>query len=124
MLQPRNTFVVVSLIEQSERKDGGVIVPTHSDQFCEAIVAAVGPGNVGAAGARSETFDLHAGDRVLVKHQEVRPQGSGLIKLKTGTEYKEGDTKHTIFEQMAIIAIIERAAVGKFSPGKFTPSNN
>lgn len=115
MLQPRNTFVVLSLIEQSERKDGGIVVPTHSDQFCEAIVAAVGPGSISAAGARPETFDLGIGDRVLVKHQEVRPQGQGMIKLKTGTEYKDGDTKYTIFEQMAVIAVIERAVPTKLS---------
>lgn len=111
MLQPRNTFIVVSLLEVAERKVGAITVPANSDQYCEAVVKAVGPGNIQATGGRSETFDLHPGDRVLVKHQDVRPHGQGLVKVKTGTEYQSGDDKFTIFEQMHVIAVIERAPI-------------
>jgi co-chaperonin GroES (HSP10) len=105
MFQPRNTFVVVKMDEISERKEGAIVVSTNSDQFNTGTVVAIGPGSISADGGRSETFDLHVGDRVLVKHQDVRAQGNALHKVNTGTTYTHDGEKFTIFEQMAIIAI-------------------
>lgn len=107
MIQPRNTFVIVELIEQPERQVGKIVIPTNSDLYCQAEVVAVGPGNINASGARSENHDLHPGQRVLVKYQEIRQAASGFAKNKTGTEYRTDDgKKYMIFEQMSIIAIL------------------
>lgn len=106
MFQPRNTLVVVDITERPERKHGSIVIPTNGDLYVEGVVAAIGPGNVNAAGARSETFDLKVGQTVLVQHQQVRQLGSGLAKSKCGIEYTSEGRKYTLFEQTNILAIL------------------
>jgi co-chaperonin GroES (HSP10) len=105
-LTARNTLVIVRLDDSKEKIIGGVIVLANSEQFTEATVVSVGPGNISADGALSETRDLHPGDRVLVKSVDVRQMGQGLAKAKTGVDYTVEGVKYTIYEQMHIIALI------------------
>jgi co-chaperonin GroES (HSP10) len=108
MLTPRNTLVVCRMLLKDERKVGKIVVPANNDMYGEAEVLAVGPGNLSAEGGRSETHDLHPGQIVLVKYQDVRPMGNALAKSLAGIEYQDGDKKLVIFEQMSVIAIIEQ----------------
>lgn len=107
MFQPRNTLVVIELIEEKERKIGAITIPTNSELYCEGIIQGIGPGNIGAAGARSETGDLKIGQRVLVQHQQVRQMGAGLAKSKCGIEYTRDGKKFMLFEQANVLAILE-----------------
>jgi co-chaperonin GroES (HSP10) len=75
--------------------------------YTHAKVVAIGPGNVSAAGARSETFDLRVGQTVLVKHKEGRPVGGGRFAVSDlGVEYREDFARYKIFEQTSILGII------------------
>ena len=107
MLQPRNTLVVVGLIEKQEDVVGKVVIPSNNDMYTHATVVAIGPGNVSAAGARSETFDLAVGQTVLVKHKEGRAVGGGRVALSDlGVEYREDGKRYKIFEQTSILGIV------------------
>lgn len=106
MIRPRNTLVVVRLIEQATKTVGAIVVPTNNDQYCEAEILAVGPGNVAAGGGRSETFDLKAGQYVWVKAREVRQVGNQFHKMELGTVYQSGEQKYMMIEQSTIFGII------------------
>lgn len=114
MISPRNTLVVVKLVEVAERKVGAITVPSNNDCYCEAEVIAVGPGNVQAGGGRSETFDLYPGQRVWVKHKKKFVGPGGLAKYEDeGLPYRDGDVLYHCFEQNSIIGILhggEKAA--------------
>ena len=111
MIQPRNSLVVVKLIEQAEKKVGAITVPTNADLYCEAEVIAVGPGNVSAAGGRSECFDLKPGQRVWVKYKEQKPMGGGQVaRFDAGIRYQDGDTYYYVFTQESILGIIAEPA--------------
>jgi co-chaperonin GroES (HSP10) len=110
MLQPRNTFVVLELIEKAERRVGKITVPTKNDMFCEAEVIAIGPGTCLAAGAQSELRDLKIGQRVWVKAKSLaRSSVGGVSAQYDGIEYLDGDRKLYVFEQNSIVAIIAEA---------------
>jgi co-chaperonin GroES (HSP10) len=106
MIKPRNTLVVVKIIEQAERRIGNIVVPTNADLYCEAEVIAVGPGNVSADGGRSETFDLHPGQRVWVKNKEQRPGQGNVLRFDAGISYTEAGEKFLFLEQTSILGII------------------
>lgn len=111
MIQPRNTLVVVELIDRPEQKIGDLVIPTNGDLFTEASVAAVGPGTVSAEGGRSETFDLKVGQRVLVKHKDARSGPGGHRTLSdAGQRYVADGKTYMIFEQSSIIGILGDAA--------------
>ena len=113
MLQPRNTFCVLELIEKTERRVGKITVPSKNDMFCEAEVIAVGPGTCLAAGARSELHDLKAGQRVWVKAKSLSRDPSsvgGVQSRHDGIEYFDGDRKLYVYEQNSIVAIIAEAS--------------
>lgn len=134
MIQPRGTLVVLELIEASERTQGAVVIPTHKDKMCEAIVVAFAPGNVAAAGGRSETHDLRLGQRVLVNHkQDGRNALSGQAELKpTYMPYASGGKTYALIEERYIFGILEqptdpdvnenesRNPPGKCRPGTFS----
>jgi co-chaperonin GroES (HSP10) len=115
MFRARNTLVAVELIEIKEKKIGNITLPTNSELYCEGIVLAVGPGNINAAGARTETHDLHEGDRVLVKRYEVRPHGQGLAKSEAGIKFVLGGKEHMLFEQTSLVAVLDAAPQGSLS---------
>ena len=102
MIQPRNTLVSVRIIEKATRQVGAITVPSHNDLFAEAEVLAIGPGNVNAAGARSETFDLKVGQRVWIKHR-TRSQGQ---LMEAAIAYQTQEERYHLIEQTAILAII------------------
>lgn len=107
MIQPRNSLVVVKLIEQASRKVGAITVPTNNECYTEAEVIAVGPGSVSAEGGRAETFDLKPGQRVWVKHKKKLMNGAGLSKFEDeGLPYRDGETLYHCFEQNSIIGIL------------------
>lgn len=102
MIQPRNSLVVLRLLTKSNRKFGGITVPTNNDLFTEAEVVAVGPGNVSAAGGVSETFDLKPGQLVYVRHRTETPRG----KMDAFTPYTEGDKQYGLFVEASIVGIL------------------
>lgn len=108
-MQLRNTLVLVRIFDESIKKVGAIVISTNAEMYAEAEILAVGPGNVSAAGARVETHDLHPGQRVLVKHQDVKITGQGVMKAKTYIEYAKDDVKYQIFEQTHIVAILAQA---------------
>jgi len=106
MIQPRNTLVVLRLIEKAEYRVGAITVPANSECYTEAEVIAVGPGTVAADGGRSETFDLRPGQRVWVKHKKKLSNGT-LVKFEDeGLPYRDGETMYHCFEQNSIIGVL------------------
>lgn len=106
MIKPRNTMVVVRLIEKADYKVGKITVPSNNECYCEAEVVAVGPGNQMAAGARSETFDLTPGQRVWVKHKKRLSNGQ-LTRLEDeGLPYRDNDVLYYCFEQSSVIGVL------------------
>jgi co-chaperonin GroES (HSP10) len=109
-MQVRNTLVAVRLDPiAAEKKVGDIIVSTHGDQFATGVVTHVGPGNLHSEGGRSETHDLHPGDRVLVKAFEIRPgriQGS-MEKQPTSIEYTYQNEKVNLYEQTFVALILD-----------------
>lgn len=103
MIQPRNTLLVVNLIEKKEQRVGTVIVPGADDLYCEAEVKAVGPGTISASGGVSETHDLDPGQRVMVKAYEKDRNGGRVL---AGIKYIDNDKIYYIFEQSSIVGII------------------
>lgn len=106
MIQPRNTLVVLKVIEKAERKVGQITVPTHNDLYTEAEVVAVGPGSISAAGGQPETFDLKKGQRVWVKYKRHERGPMGPVLGFEGISYREGDTDFLLVEQSGIVGIL------------------
>jgi co-chaperonin GroES (HSP10) len=106
MIKPRNSLVVLRLIEKAEYKVGKITVPSNSECYCEAEVVAVGPGCVSAEGGRSETFDLKPGQRVWVKHKTKFHQGQMTRLEDAGLPYRDGEVTYHGFEQTSIIGIL------------------
>lgn len=103
MIQPRNTLVLVRLIQQGQRNVGAIAVLTNNDRASEAEVLAVGPGNISADGGRSETHDLKVGQRVLILHKEPAAGGGGLRLV--GVPVTNGSETLYLYEQGRIIGI-------------------
>lgn len=119
MIIPRNSLVLVRLIEQTERQIGNIIVPLNSEQFCEAEVIAVGPGTVAAQGGISETADLRPGQRVWVKHKTKANGPLGPQTVLAGMAYQQGNVTYHVFEQTQVIGIIAKPVGTCFAgPGR------
>lgn len=80
------------------------MVPTNGDMFTHATVVAVGPGNVGAEGGRSETFDLKPGQTVLVLYREKSQERGGFKNV--GIPVQQGDTTLHMYEQGRILGVL------------------
>ena len=103
MIQPRNTLVLVRLHEQTARQVGHITVPTNGEQFTEAEVISVGPGNISADGGRSETHDIQVGQRVLVLYKEKDPRfGNKHVGIPI---QQNGETLY-LYEQGRVLAIV------------------
>lgn len=102
MIQPRNTLVVIRIIDQPSRQVGSITVPTNNELYTEADILAIGPGNVSANGGRSETFDLAVGQRVWLQHKQKTQRGL----QDTAIVYQSENEKFHIVEQTAILAIL------------------
>lgn len=103
MIKPRNTLVVVKLMDKKEEQIGNIVVPDHENLYTEAEVIAIGPGTVSAEGGVSETFDLVKGQRVLVKYKQLHPQ---LGTTLAGIKYTDSGQLFYIFEQTSIVGIV------------------
>lgn len=114
MLKPRNTVVVLSIIEKSERKHGPIVVPTNGELYAEAEVIAVGPGGGTVAGGNTETFDLKEGQLVFLqaKRQGRGPSGNPVTEY-AGVRYNVDDKSYFLYEQTAILGIVAE-------PGEWT----
>lgn len=107
MIRPRGNVVVLRLIiDAAERKEGGIIVPTKNDSFCQAEVIAVGPGQILASGAVSDTGDLKEGQLVYVNHVQFANQGGKLVPQPRGVAYKFDGKDYFLFSQECIVGII------------------
>jgi co-chaperonin GroES (HSP10) len=120
MLKPRNTVVVLSIIEKSERKQGKIVVPTNGELYAEAEVVAVGPGGGTVAGGNTETFDLKVGQLVFLqaKRQGRGPAGHPITEY-AGVRYVVDDKTYFLYEQTAILGIV--AEPGEWTKGETTP---
>lgn len=106
MLSPRNTLVVLDLIETGPKTVGKFLVPDGGGLYSEAIVIAVGPGTVSATGGVPETHDLKPGQRVLVKAKEQRGDPARIPPILAGIRIQDGDRFLFVFEQLSIIGVI------------------
>lgn len=109
MVQPRSSLVIVDLIEKANKDlGGGLVAPTGKDLYTEAVVVAVGPGTVSAAGGVSETADLTIGQHVFMKYREPHPQSrDGNFKpINVGIEYREGNKTYYAYEQHRVLWVI------------------
>lgn len=79
-ITPRNTFVLVQFVVESEKKVGLLTVPAGDNEYVEAKVLAVGPGHVAAAGGRSDTHDLQPGQTVLLQHKKLMRDQQGTLR--------------------------------------------
>ena len=123
MIQPRNTLVLVRLIEKANRKVGAIEVPTNAEMYTEAEVLAVGPGTIMAGGARTEVFDLEVGQLVFVKHKEKRHPNPNYPAQLAGIEYKQDGGIFYMFEQSSIVGIIAKPGEWTADPSAATKSN-
>lgn len=108
-LGPRNTLVEVEIVPTTEQKLGGIVIPNNSELYAEAIIRAIGPGNINSVGARSETHDLAVGQRVLVQRYQVREMSMsrGLGKSEIGVRFTRDNKTYLLFEQTAILYILQ-----------------
>lgn len=104
MLVPRNTLVLVKLIEKKELRIGQITVPDFDDLYTEAEVLAVGQGSVGLGCSQTETSDLKVGQRVFIQYK--RKVGGSIISRLEGIRYVEGGESFYLFEQTNILGII------------------
>jgi co-chaperonin GroES (HSP10) len=108
MLKPRNTVVVLDLIEQKEKSIGGIVLPEAGELYGHARVIAVGPGGGDVAGGHTETFDLKEGQIVFLQTKAIaRNPISGQPEGKiAGVRYVFGDKAYYLFEQTSILGIV------------------
>ena len=79
-ITPRNTFVLVQFVVESEKKVGLLTVPAGDNEYVEAKVLAVGPGHVAAAGGISDTHDLKPGQTVLLQYKKNMRDQQGTLR--------------------------------------------
>ena len=92
-LKPLGARVLVEPVEEKEVKRGGIIIPDSAkEKPTEAIVRAVGPGEVDEKGNRVP-LEVKEGDRVL-------------ISKYGGTEVKLEDKKYTLVREDDILGVI------------------
>lgn len=110
MIQPRNDWVVLRLIEKATQKHGSLVIPETKSQYCEAEVVAVGPGNVAAAGGRADTYDLKAGQLVFVQHK--KPVNAAGLLVYSGVPYRKDGKTYFIFDQSSVVGILAETCDG------------
>lgn len=99
MLIPRNSFVVVKIIERASRQVGTIVVPVGGEAFTEALVVAVPVKD-------TFTHDLKVGQVVWVQHKRPvkTPQGQGLAE--SYITYRDGKHTYALLEESQIMGII------------------
>jgi chaperonin GroES len=93
-LKPLGARVLVEPVAEPEPKRGGIIIPdTAKEKPTEAIVRAVGPGEIDEKGNRIP-LDVKEGDRVL-------------ISKYGGTEIKLDNKEYKVLGKDDILAVVE-----------------
>ena len=93
-LKPLGARVVVEPVEAQEVRRGGIIIPDSAkEKPMEAIVRAVGPGDVDDSGNRIP-LEVKEGDRVL-------------ISKYGGTEVKIENKEYKVLSKEDILAVVE-----------------
>ncbi len=93
-LKPLGARVLVEPVAEQEIKRGGIIIPdTAKEKPTEAIVRAVGPGEIDEKGNRIP-LDVKEGDRVL-------------ISKYGGTEIKLNNKEYKVLSKDDILAVVE-----------------
>jgi len=93
-LKPLGARVLVEPVAEQEVKRGGIIIPdTAKEKPTEAIVRAVGPGEIDEKGNRIP-LDVKEGDRVL-------------ISKYGGTEIKLNNKEYKVLSKDDILAVVE-----------------
>lgn len=118
MLKPRNTVVVLELIEQTEKKINGLVLPNGNTLYQYAKVIAVGPGGGSVAGGHTETHDLKPGQIVFLQSKMVgRGELDGRPTAKiAGVQYIHDQKAYYLFEQTSILGIVAE-------PGTYPETN-
>ena len=94
-LKPLGARVLVEPVAEQEVKKNGIIIPDSAkEKPTEAIVRAVGPGELDDSGKRVP-LEVKEGDRVL-------------ISKYGGTEVKLEDKKYTLVREDDILGVIEK----------------
>jgi len=123
LIIPRNTFILVRLLEKQEEKIGNITVPGYNDLFCEGEILAVGPGTVSAAGGVSETFDLKVGQRVYVQHMRQAFGPTGRQNQLDGYRIVLDGEAVYLFEQINILAVLAEISTINIRPRDGTLKN-
>jgi len=90
---PLGDRVIVRLLEQEEKKKGGIIIPdTAKERPSEGVVIAVGKGRRNTTGERME-LEVKKGDRVL-------------FSKYAGTEIEIESSKCLVMKEEDILAIL------------------
>jgi chaperonin GroES len=93
-LKPLGASVLVEPVAEQEVKRGGIIIPdTAKEKPTEAIVRAVGPGEIDEKGNRIP-LEVKEGDRVL-------------ISKYGGTEIKLDNKEYKVLSKDDILAVVE-----------------
>ena len=93
-LKPLGARVLVEPVAEQETKRGGIIIPDSAkEKPTEAIVRAVGPGEVDEKGNRIP-LEVKTGDRVL-------------ISKYGGTEVKIDNKEYKVLSKDDILAVVE-----------------
>jgi chaperonin GroES len=93
-LKPLGARVVVEPVAEKEVKRGGIIIPDSAkEKPTEAIVRAVGPGNLDENGKRIP-LEVKEGDRVL-------------ITKWGGTDIKIDNKEYKVLSREDILAVVE-----------------
>jgi chaperonin GroES len=93
-LKPLGARVVVEPVSEQEIKRNGIIIPDSAkEKPTEAIVRAVGPGELDQKGNRVP-LEVKEGDRVL-------------ISKYGGTEIKVGDKELKVLSKDDLLAVVE-----------------
>ena len=93
-LKPLGARVLVEPVAEQETKRGGIIIPDSArEKPTEAIVRAVGPGEIDDKGNRVP-LEVREGDRVL-------------ISKYGGTEVKIDNKEYKVLSKDDILAVVE-----------------
>lgn len=111
-LRVRNNNVLLQVIQRKPQQVKGIELAGHLDREIDhALVLAVGPGLISAAGGRADTFDLKEGDYVMAHMRMIRkpsPQAPEQTVEKFVPIVVDNETLK-IVDQSQIIAVVDKA---------------
>jgi chaperonin GroES len=93
--EPLNGVIAAEPIHEERTLDSGVIVPESADERDEAIVVAVGPGDIGDDGELEPT-SIRVGDRIL-------------YNVRMGEPFRHGERELVALREKHVVCIVERA---------------